>query len=243
MHATSHNLRPHTSTFHPLLTFFPPDPLLALRAASDTFNAITASAIESRNIPLFKEALSLGARPSSYINPILGLRPPSPDLLVALLDAGLDPNTTIPGHRGVLLNAAAATGKVEYVELLLARGADPNIVGPNATGPLRGHGGWMANSLGPLGAAIEGYMAPREEKDVLEAIEALVNGGAKVAGSGALQVAARTGQAECVRVLVERGADVAESVPRVEKGRTAVELAEEGGYEGIADFLRRHGAV
>ena len=200
------------------------------------------SAIKSRNTAILKEALSLGVRPSNYINSILGLQPPSPDLLAALLDAGLDPNATIPGHRGVLLNAVAATGKIEYVELLLARGADPNIVGPNATGPLRGHGGWMANSLGPIGAAIEGYMVPAKEKDVLKVVEALVNGGAKVAGSGALQVAARLGQAECVRFLVEKGADVNESVPRVENGKLAMELAELEGHREIVDFLKTRGA-
>ena len=140
----------------------------------------------------------------------------------------------------MLLNAAAATGKVEYVELLLARGADPNIVGPNATGPLRGRGGWMANSLGPLGAAIEGCMVPPKEEDVLRVLKALVDGGAKVAGSGALQVAARLGKGECVRFLVERGVDVAERVPRVENGKTAAELAEQKGHADIVGFLKKH---
>lgn len=203
---------------------------------------MTTSAIKSRNVPLFQEALSLGARPFDYINPILSLQPPEPTLLDAILDAGLDPNERIGGHRGVLLNLAAASAQIEYVKLLLERGADPNIVGPNATGPRSGEGGWMSNSLGPLGAAVEGSMFPREDEKVLGVVEALIDGGAKVAGSGALQIAAGKGQAGCVRVLVERGADVKESVPRVEKGRTAVEMAVEGGHKEIVEFLQENGA-
>ena len=96
----------------------------------------------------------------------------------------------------------------------------------------------MGNSLGPLGAAVEGNMFPRPEGDVVRVLEALVEGGARVGGSGALQVAAKRGMGEAVRVLVERGADVGERVGRVEGGRTALELAEAGGHGEVVGFLR-----
>ena len=57
-------------------------------------------------------------------------------------------------------------------------------------------------------------------------------------GSGALQIAAKKGRVECVKVLVEAGADVEEKVGKVEGGKRAMELAREGGYEGAVEVLR-----
>lgn len=80
------------------------------------------------------------------------------------------------------------------------------------------------------------------DRDAAEAMRILLEeGGARCEGSAALQVAAKRGKLECVRVLVEHGADMGEIVERVD-GRSALVLAREGGFEEIVAYLRGKGA-
>lgn len=60
-------------------------------------------------------------------------------------------------------------------------------------------------------------------------------------GSAALQLAAKTGKVDCVKLLVGRGADADEIVTRVE-GKSALRLAKEKGCEEVVRILTAQGA-
>ena len=128
---------------------------------------------------------------------------------------------------GNALTSAAKFGQVEIVKMLLARGADPNLKGYGYGGP---------ESLGPLACAAECF----KDKEGEEAVKVLLNAGAKVPGSGALQKAARWGYLERVKILVANGADVNEVVTRV--GASALALAREHRKDDVVGFLKEHGA-
>ena len=113
---------------------------------------------------------------------------------------------------------------------LLASGADPNLTNV-------GYGG---DSLRPLACCAAGWQL---DGDAAAAMRVLMDeGGAGWQGSGALQVSAKKGREECVKVLVEKGADVEESVAKLEGGEKAIVLAREGGHEDIVRILRANGA-
>jgi len=97
----------------------------------------------------------------------------------------LDPTAQYAGR--TLLHTAAAKGRLEIVEALLAVGADPNAKNPNGHPPLYD----AANQHGT--AAI---------------IRTLVHAGADVNTSGALHMAARRGNVEVAEALLDAGADI-----------------------------------
>ena len=134
----------------------------------------------------------------------------------------------MPGYSGTPLVCASAFAKAPLIEYLLSRGADPNIE----------NCGWGHFQLKPITAAVEGWM---KDVDAAKAVGILLEGGARWEGSGALQVAAREGKVECVRMLVGSGVDVNEVVARIEK-RSAVKCAEENGHDEIVGILRANGA-
>ena len=134
----------------------------------------------------------------------------------------------MPGYSGNPLTCAAAFAKVPLIKYLLSKGADPNMV----------NCGWGQFQLRPIAAAAQGWM---KDTDAAAAMEVLLAGGARWEGSGALQVAAREGKVECVRVLVGRGADVNEVVERIE-ARSAILCAVEKGHSEIITGLRANGA-
>ena len=193
--------------------------------SSDLYD-IAKQAARSDNVAALKYAISLGAEPSSMI--ILALSTDNPDSLVCLLDAGLDINYRIPGYTGTPLTGAASFAKVELIKALLSRGADPNIE----------NCGMGQFHLRPIAAAVEGWMT---DENAAKTIKILLEGGAKWEGSAALQLAAKKGRVECVKLLVRHGADVNEIVTRVEE-KSALKLAEEKGADGVASVLREHGA-
>ncbi len=152
----------------------------------------------------------------------------NPDVLACLFDAGLDINYRIPGYTGTPLTGASAFAKVELVRFLLARGADPNLE----------NCGWGQFHLKPLAATARGWVS---DEDAAEAMKVLLDGGARWEGSAALQLTAKAGKAECVKLLIGRGADVDEIVTRVE-GKSALRLAEEGRCEEVVRILNGQGA-
>ncbi len=153
----------------------------------------------------------------------------NPDVLACLLDAGLDIDYRIPGYIGTPLTGASAFAKVELIKSLLARGADRNLE----------NCGWGQFHLKPLAAAAAQGMV--RDEDAAEAMKVLLDGGGRWEGSAALQLAAKAGKVECVKLLVGRGADVDEIVTRVE-GKSALRLAKESGCEEVVRILNAQGA-
>lgn len=215
-------LTPAAATISTLQTAF---------SASDhaTISTITKEAARSGDISTLKESLRLGARPQEYVDQALSVPSGSPDAYACLLDAGLDVNYRFPGYTGNALIAASKHGLVEVVRMLLARGADPNLKGVGYGGPER---------LGALACAAGCF----QREAGVEVMRLLMGAGAEVEGSGALQVAAKWGHLECVRILVEEVEVGLEDV-NARVGGSAVSLAGEHGRVEVVEYLKQHGAA
>jgi uncharacterized protein len=123
-----------------------------------------------------------------------------------LLKAGADPNTALPEGETVLMTAAR-TGNVDVIRVLLAHGADVNAKESwRGQTPLM----WAAADNHP------------------QAIKVLVELGAKIdarsaGGFSALLFAARAGNLEAVRALLDAGANINDTVqPEAGAARPAV---------------------
>lgn len=175
---------------------------------------------------MLNAALKRGAEPKDFI--IEALDNGSPEICACLFDAGLDINYRIPDYSGNTLTCASAFAKTPLIEFLLSRGADPNTE----------NWGWGQLQFKPLAGAAVGCV---KDADAAKAMEVLLNGGARWEGTGALQLAARKGRLECVKMLMKWGADVNEVVERMD-GNNAVKLAELEGHEEIVGILKMNGA-
>ncbi|KAJ6615083.1 ankyrin repeat-containing domain protein [Mycena sp. CBHHK59/15] len=110
-------------------------------------------------------------------------------LFQSLLDSGAwDPNEGV-GHSGTPLQLAAAGDHLLLTKWLLAHGADPNAYTQNL---------------------LDTTLATACRASALPVIELLLDGGAEVKNSGALQAAAEAGRVDVLELLVGRGADVDE---------------------------------
>ena len=141
-------------------------------------------------------------------------------MIEMLLQAGADPNTARPGGEPVLLTAAR-TGIVEAVEVLLAHGADVNATED-----------WRSQTA-LMWAAADGHAA---------VVSALLAHGADVRAASkqkftAALFAAREGEIEVIRRLLDAGASLNESLT-VNSRRTAggVEVAR-ASETGLNAFL------
>ena len=153
----------------------------------------------------------------------------SQDAYACLLDAGLDVNHRLGGYSGNALISACKYGQVEIVRMLLSRGADPNLPGVGYGGPV---------PLGALACAAECF---KKEQGV-EAMRLLLDAGADAKGSGALQVAARWGHLERVKILVEDAeVDIDDMNPRLEG--TAIHLAQEHSQADVVKYLKERAAL
>ena len=127
----------------------------------------------------------------------------------------------MPSAQDKQLWEAAKDGDAAAIERLAAEG-----VSPNATSAV----GMPA----VYRAAVNGHVA---------AVKALVQLGADLDardryGQTALMGAAYNGQVECVRALLDAGADrTLRATGGSEQGKTALEIAKEGGEEGVAEML------
>jgi ankyrin repeat protein len=149
----------------------------------------------------------------------------------ALLAAGADPNTPLPGGETPLMTAAR-TGRLAPVAALLAAGADANVKLPGGQTAL-------------MWAAAEGHTAVVE---ALLAAKADV-GATLPTGLNALLFAVRAGHIDTVRALLKTGLDInAVTAPTKtgnklpKRGNSALTLAVENGHFEVASLLLDLGA-
>jgi ankyrin repeat protein len=123
------------------------------------------------------------------------------------------------------LGLAAFFGQAGVMKVLLQAGADPNIASKN---PMK---------VTPLHSAVANRDTERALKmaNLLLAHNAAVNI-AQHGGWTPLQQAAAHGNLELVRVLLDKGADIS---AKADDGRTAIDLAREGGHQATADLLQK----
>lgn len=137
---------------------------------------------------LVKEGANVNA---SFILPAAATRCNSATVEL-LLDAGVQMNgREESGYGDCALQAAARTDKIDVVQLLLRRGADPNM-----------RGGWLGNALQV--AAHYGN---------IDVLQLLIKSGADIHIQGgyfgnALQAAAYGGNSDIVPLLIKNGADI-----------------------------------
>ena len=141
--------------------------------------------------------------------------------ITAALDAGAGVDES--DGRATPLYLAVRGGHFAAAKLLMERGADVNA----APTPL----------LGPA-------LMPALAKRRIDLINLLLDGGANPNShrnrEAALHIAVRSGCLDCVKALVEAGADVN---AKTKDGKTPLHLAKFKGQREVADYLMSHGVV
>lgn len=144
---------------------------------------------------------------------------------VAAITAALDAGAGIDESdgRATPLYLAVRGGHFAVAKLLMERGADVNAV----TTPL-------------LGSALMPALAKRR----VDLIDLLLDGGAnpneRRNREAVLHIAVSSGCLDCVKALVEAGADVN---AKTKDGKTPLHLAKFKGHDEVADYLLSHGVV
>jgi uncharacterized protein len=140
-------------------------------------------------LPLIKKLLDAGANPNALVNntPRARMRAGSPRIVFA-----------------TALMRAAFSGDPELVKLLLAHGADPNVISSD--------GETMVSAAAGLGF-IQGYSKGRSPEERLEAVKLFVELKADVNqaddyGITPLMVAGNMGDTAIIQYLVDKGADL-----------------------------------
>ncbi|MGQ0567816.1 MAG: ankyrin repeat domain-containing protein [Gemmobacter sp.] len=141
--------------------------------------------------------------------------------ITSALDAGANVDEIYKG--ATPLHLAVRGGHLEAAKLLVERGADVNAAPTPALGPA---------------------LLPALAKRRIDLIELLLAAGADPNWQGgreaALHMAVRGNCFECVKALVESGADVN---AKTKDGKTGLHLARLKGQNEIADYLLLHGVV
>lgn len=179
-----------------------------------------------------------------------------PEVAVALLEAGADPNRPwADGSQRAALHLAVETGSFPLVVTLLAVHASPNcrdaqLRTPLLLAALRGslqlvqallaggadpRLGDRPTSTTPLHATVAAGHGPEIAQALLEASQACVNA-SNSAGQAALHLAAEAGRVDLVSLLLQHGAD-----PNMEDGQrhTAHYLAAARQHKEVVDVLLR----
>ena len=146
-----------------------------------------------------------------------------------LVPNGLDINCNLD-RLGTFLILAVKRNNSTQVSWHLSHGADPNL-------------GAYAHVWSALGAAAEFGTD-------LKIVEMLLENGAELKGSDALQAAAERGRVDMVELLLDRGAQIDEigfvdaigSEARMENAGSALHLAGEKGHMEVVKMLLRRGA-
>jgi ankyrin repeat protein len=145
-------------------------------------------------------------------------------MIELLLEAGIDPNTTVAGETALM--TAARTGTVDALKTLLTHGADVNAKEP----------GQRQTAL--MWAAAENHAS---------AVQLLVQHGADLKARSAtgftpLLYAVRTGSFDAVKGLLAAGADVNDAVV-MQVPAVAPKGAANGGHQGHAMLMNRVSAL
>ncbi len=158
-------------------------------------------------------------------------------ILERLLDAGVDPDTPMPGGE-TLLMTAARTGDPATVRVLLARGADPN-----ARESLRGQTALMWAAAGNNAAAIHVLVEQGADlharTDNPSSSPGRTFSSAPATGFTPLLFALRGGHRDAVQVLLDAGADVNDTVS---DGQSALVVATANANWELAAYLLDRGA-
>ena len=141
--------------------------------------------------------------------------------ITAALDAGAGVDES--DGRATPLYLAVRGGHFAVAKLLMERGADVN-----------------AAPTPPLGPALMPALAKRR----IDLIKLLLHGGANPnsqrSREAAVHIAVRSGCLDCVKALVEAGADVN---AKTKDGKTPLHLAKFKGQREVAEYLVSHGVV
>jgi cytochrome c len=141
--------------------------------------------------------------------------------IAAALDAGADVDES--DGQATPLYLAVRGGHFAAAKLLIERGADVNAA------PTPG-----------LGPALMPALAKRRIDLINLLLERGANPNSQRNRENALHIAARSGCLDCVKALVEAGADVN---AKTKDGKTPLHLAKFKGQREVADYLLSHGVV
>jgi ankyrin repeat protein len=158
-----------------------------------------------------------------------------------LLKAGADPNTSLPEGETALLTAAR-TGKADTIRLLLAHGADVNASVNGQTALM-----WAAarNNVAAIGTLVElGADINARTNSPPQSVGRTSESGNTFSapsptGFTPLMFAIRAGHLDAVRLLLEAGANVNDTLS---DGTTALVVATANAHWELADFLLDKGA-
>ncbi|HVG72984.1 MAG TPA: M56 family metallopeptidase [Vicinamibacterales bacterium] len=189
--------------------------------------------------------------------------------IAALLTAGANVNTPVPGDGSALI-AAAQHGHLDIVQSLLARGADIDLGVPGDGTPLiaaaqRGHLE-IARLLLDRGADVHkpftgdgNPLIAASSRGQVRIVQLLLERGARVedvvdGDENALISASAQGHLDVVQLLVSQGASVNSRVwveqtfsrqggPGPGEWRTPLSMARRGGHAAVVTYLQSRGAV
>ena len=167
----------------------------------------------------------------------------SPDMVRILLEAGADPNASLLAGEAPIMTAARS-GNPEVVERLLAAGADPNVSAVRGQTALMWAAGQQHSDV--VGVLLEYGADIHARSDTWTQVMAVPphsNPANQQAvphgGNTALTFAARVGDLNSARMLINAGANVDDADSR---GISVLVLAAHSGFDDLVEFVLDQGA-